>query len=284
MTVSVIIPSHNNAELLAKTLAGFAAQNMPSFDWEVIVIDNNSSDESIAEVQRLFRGKIQLTLIQQPQLAHPFALCNARNRGIKLAAGEWIVSMDADTVPGKTYLKTLENFLKEWGNKSVIATGERRFIAADSIAPDDILRKPTLLEQLPPALSPSNYGLPLDRRLPTMKRLPALEHPWDFMHGCNVVYKREDALRVGGYHEAYDGRWGFEDIDFAYRMITHGGCEPLYAVGLHVYHQDLSSDKPQVNRYDKSTNPNWTRICKAIPGYREYKITKYRRQSDSIRV
>lgn len=283
-TVSIVIPSHNNASLLARTLAGFVAQEVHTLELEVIVVDNNSEDESIASVQRQFRSKLPMVLIQQPQLPHPFALCRARNTGMKLAKGEWIISIDADTIPNRSYLKTLEACINAWGDRPVIATGERIFVATDDVTPADIIGDPSLLERLPLAPSPSNYGLSKDRRFPLMELLPNIDHPWDYMHGCNVVYRRADAMAIEGYQEAYDGRWGFEDIDFAYRMITEAGCSPLYVPGLCMYHQDLPEDQPKTERYDKSANPNWARICKVIPGYRGYKMAKYRQFSSRIKV
>jgi len=284
MTISFIIPSHNNAELLEKSLAGFAAQEHSDVQWEVFVIDNNSSDISIAALQLKFRKHMKLTLIEQPQLAHPFALCRARNIGLKLAEGQWIVVMDADIIPNPKYIKTLAAYINEWKDRPIISSCERRFVLANDIDAESIIDNPGILERLPLAKSPSNYGLPVDRRLPAMQDLPDIKHPWDYMHGCNVIFRKEDALKIGGYDEKYDGRWGFEDIDFAYRMITEAECTPLYASGLHVYHQDLPEDKPQTNRNAKSENPNWAKICDLIPGYKEYKVAKYRKLSDSIEV
>lgn len=284
MTVSVVIPSHNNAALLAKSLAAFVAQRPHGLTFEVIVVDNNSGDDAIAALQLAFRDKLTLTVVLQPRLSHPFALCRARNIGIRLARGEWIVSMDADTIPNTNYLKNLGRLIAKWGDKPVIAACERHFVSADHLQPEDIMRDASLLEALPRVASPSNYDLPQDRRLPAMEQLPHLEHPWDYMHGCNVIYRREDALKINGYHEAYDGRWGFEDIDFAYRMITQAYAQPLYARGLHVYHQDIPEEKSSTNRTAKSSNPNWARICELIPGYKEYKVSKYRQLSDSIEV
>jgi glycosyltransferase involved in cell wall biosynthesis len=285
MTVSIVMPSHNNATLLEKSLAGFVAQDLcASLQLEIIVIDNNSDDESVAAVQTRFRDKLPLTLIQQPQLDHPFALCKARNAGIRLAKGDWIVSMDADIIPNRSYIETIAQYIKEWGDTPVVAACERVFVSAKDVTAMDIMGNPALLEQLPITNSPSNYGLSRDRRLPDIKQLPNLDHPWDYMHGCNVLYRRQDALKISGYDEAYDGRWGYEDIDFAYRMITEAGCKPTYASGLHVYHQDNDEETPNIERTDKRTNPNWTRVCELIPGYKAYKIAKYRRLSDSIQA
>jgi len=265
-------------------MAGFAAQQVPISEWEVIVIDNNTSDESISHVQRDYRQKINVTLIQRRQLIHPFALSSARNLGLKLACGEWIAVMDADTIPNSSYIASLKAFIADWRENSVIATCERQFVSTDTITDEVIEAQPNTLEMLPVVLSPSNYGKAVDRRLPAMLSLPNLEHPWDYMHGCNVIFRKQDALSVGGYDEHYDGHWGFEDIDFAYRMIKNQMCEPLYAKGLHVYHQDLEGDNTHAERLNKGANPNWRRVCRLIPGYEQHKTAKYQKLSADIKV
>jgi glycosyltransferase involved in cell wall biosynthesis len=283
-TVSVIIPCYNNAPFLSKTLAGFVGQKTNPFrKWEIILVDNNSSDCAIAETQLQYRDKLPVSLIQQPQLKHSFSLCRARNLGLRLAHGEWMVVLDADTIPNPLYLERLAELIGDT-EQSFIATAERVFISTRDVAADHIMTNPDILKELPTVLSKSNYALPRDRRLPVMQTLPDIEHPWDYMHGCNVVFRREDALRIGGYDEAYDGRWGFEDIDFAYRLITDGGVVPRYGEGLHVYHQEDGDEMAYRDRTDKGSNPNWARVCTLIPGYREYKAAKYHALSSDIKV
>lgn len=281
MDISVIVPCHNNAALLDKALASFASQERCKLNWEVILIDNNTSDTSVADLQLAYRERLNLTLIEQPKLSHPFALCRARNLGLQIARGKWIVGIDADIIPNHTYLKTLAQHIAGWGDRPIIASCERQFISSQGASSEDIMNDASILERLPSANSPSNYGLPTDRRLPVMLKLPEIDHPWDYMHGCNVIYRREDALCIGGYDEAYDGRWGFEDIDFAFRMIAQAKCEPLYAKQLHVYHQDLEDDV-STNRTNKADNPNWWRVCELIPGYKQYKTNKYQTLSKTI--
>jgi hypothetical protein len=165
-----------------------------------------------------------------------------------------------------------------------MAAAERVLISTKDVTADHIMANPNVLKELPKVPSKSNYELPVDRRLPVIQMLPNIDHPWDYMHGCNVVFRREDALTIGGYDEAYDGRWGFEDIDFAYRLITDGGVIPRYGTGLHVYHQEDDDEKAYSARTDKSSNPNWARVCALIPGYQEYKAAKYQALSSDIKV
>src|SRR6476469_3757189 len=87
MRVSVIIPCHNAGRWIAQTLHSVAAQTYPAH--EVIVIDDGSTDDSIAEIQR---SGIPLTLLNVT--VHNAAA--ARNAGIEVAKGDWIALLDAD--------------------------------------------------------------------------------------------------------------------------------------------------------------------------------------------
>jgi hypothetical protein len=91
-----------------------------------------------------------------------------------------------------------------------------------------------------------------------------------------------------------DGWWGYDDIHFAYEMITKGGCVPVVLGGTEVYHQEpygsqwvpvggvvdkLGTNNPRLN---KAANPNWQRICETIPGYAEWKKDHYQKLAGDI--
>lgn len=85
-------------------------------------------------------------------------------------------------------------------------------------------------------------------------------------------------------------RWGFDDVEFAHRLIVAGGVAVVLGEGLLHYHQEpagrynewkpgatiikdkMGGDNPRLN---KKANPNWARICALIPGYTEYKKLYY---------
>ncbi len=78
-------------------------------------------------------------------------------------------------------------------------------------------------------------------------------------------------MRVGGFDERYDGHWGYEDVEFAYRMIEHGECLVRFAWGCEIYHQERDKNGTGVvgtlehERWNKAANVNWRRICTTIP-------------------
>ena len=127
---------------------------------------------------------------------------------------------------------------------------------------------------LPRVASPANYGQSEDRRLHFLQALDTWEHPWAFFHSCNLIYLKQTALAVDGYDEIFDGCWGYEDVDFAHRMITRGGAQPVYLQGINCYHQDSELSNRQ-NRFDKENNRNWRIITQRIPGFASFKIQQY---------
>ena len=272
--LSVAIPVHDEVEQLSRVLAGLTAQRGGTDDFEVILVDNNSEDPRLEEVWRAHRERLALTLLRQPRLEHPMALCRARNSALAIARGTWFWTLDSDSIPAPGFLEVLRRRLASAGGERPMLTGERVYIAAEGVPEEEIAAGGDALASVPTILSASNYERPRDRRFPEIERLPDLPQPWDYMLGGNTVYRREDALAVDGYDEGFDGHWGYEDDEFAYRMISVRGCVPEYVEGLVVYHQDPSSP-PGWRRHAKEENPNWHRACRLIPGYREEKLKRY---------
>jgi glycosyltransferase involved in cell wall biosynthesis len=104
MRISVIIPCHNAGRWITQTLRSVAAQTYPAY--EVIVIDDASTDESIAEVDR---SGVPVTLLH-------VAVRNAaaaRNAGIEAASGDWIALLDADDVWYPNHLARAADLLSD---------------------------------------------------------------------------------------------------------------------------------------------------------------------------
>lgn len=279
---SFVIPCYNNIELLKKTLAGLCLNQGKAW-FEVILVDNNSFEEDINEAYRKYVDKLELYLLRQPRLAHPKATCRARNLGLALARGEWIVNLDADCVPMPDYLSHLRTHLETIGRDNSIIAGLRRFVDLSHHTEDDILEGSVDYAALPRVRSPSNYDRVEDRRLPYLEHLGDSEHPWAYFHSCNIAYRKSTAVAVDGFDEAFDGAWGYEDVDFAHRMITLGRAIPRYLPGIDCLHQDSELSNSQ-NRFDKAGNPNWRIITKRIPGYEQYKTKQYQELNKEIHL
>jgi glycosyltransferase involved in cell wall biosynthesis len=88
---SVIVPAHNAAEVLPTSLAALEASDLPRERWELIVVDDGSSDDT-ASVSARYAD----TVVTMPGRAHGPAY--ARNRGFEVSRGDIVVFLDSDVV------------------------------------------------------------------------------------------------------------------------------------------------------------------------------------------
>lgn len=277
---SFVIPCHNNVALLRKALAGLAA-NTGRIAFEVILVDNNSFADDIDEAYRDYVQRLELYLVRQPRLAHPMAVSRARNLGLDISRNRWVVNLDSDCVVMPGYVRRLARWIEDQAPGNPIGVGLRRFVDMGGVSEEAILGGVVAWDSLPLVASQANYFQVEDRRKPYLERLGQVEQPWAYFHSCNLFYRRDKALEARGFDEGFDGCWGYEDIDFAHRMITGQGAAPCYLPGIDCLHQDSELSGEQ-NRFHKPSNPNWHRICERIPGYREYKAREYTVLSNEI--
>lgn len=100
--VSVIIPAFNAAALIGHAIGSAQAQTQGEI--EIIVVDDASSDDTVATVERLAAEDERLRLVRMPRNGGPGA---ARNAGLDAARGEWIALLDADDRYHPQRLETL---------------------------------------------------------------------------------------------------------------------------------------------------------------------------------
>jgi GT2 family glycosyltransferase len=100
--VSVVVVNFNRVNLLREALASLASQQgLAPLTWEVIVVDNGSSDGSVEMVEREFP---QARLLRNPDNR---GFCEANNQGIAVAAGEFIALLNNDAVASPHWLAEL---------------------------------------------------------------------------------------------------------------------------------------------------------------------------------
>ncbi len=98
--ISVVIPAFNEEAHIEKCLHALTAQTFPKERFEVIVVDNGSTDSTVATANR-FKTSLALRVVSK-------AGCNisgVRNHGAALATGEVLAFLDADCIPRPTWLE-----------------------------------------------------------------------------------------------------------------------------------------------------------------------------------
>ncbi|WP_019205803.1 glycosyltransferase family 2 protein [Limosilactobacillus ingluviei] len=107
--VSILVPAHNEGIVIVRTVRALLALDYPPERYEIIVINDNSSDNSaalLAELQAKDPNR-QLTVINTDQTNGGKGKSNALNIGLQAAKGSVIAVYDADNTPEKPALRIL---------------------------------------------------------------------------------------------------------------------------------------------------------------------------------
>ncbi len=102
LEASIIVATKNRAPILRKTLDAMLALRHPSY--EVIVVNDGSSDETEKLLEGFSKGSGKIKALNFPRSRGP---AFARNRGIELSQGKFIVIMDDDCIPSRKWLSEL---------------------------------------------------------------------------------------------------------------------------------------------------------------------------------
>lgn len=124
INISVVIPLYNKEKAIARTVESVLKQTKP--DFELIIVNDGSTDNSLAVAQQLALQDSRLRIIDKPN----GGVSSARNTGIKAASGEYIALLDGDDTWDPTFLeeqvRLIEDFPKAglWGvNYAFVRSG-----------------------------------------------------------------------------------------------------------------------------------------------------------------
>lgn len=220
MKISVIVCTLNRADSLSKALASLSNSTLPeSIEWEVVVVDNNSSDTT-RQVAETFcqRNPQHFRYVLEARAGKVHAL----NRGIREAAGDLLAFTDDDVIVHPEWLRNLTANLEDG-----TCIG-----AAGRILPDR--------DFLPPKWLPvqQRYALaPLTIFDPELPAGPLDDSPF----GANMVFQRRAFDQYGPFRSDLGPGLGAgtpqksEDSEFGHRLLAAG--EKLrYEPAAIVYH------------------------------------------------
>ncbi|HBK83026.1 MAG TPA: glycosyl transferase, partial [Flavobacterium sp.] len=106
--VSIITPSYNVAKFIAETIQ--SVQNQTYQNWEMIIVDDNSSDETVSIVTKYILNDSRICLYQ---LQKNCGAGVARNKAIEMAQGNFIAFLDADDLWKPEKLEKQLRFMQE---------------------------------------------------------------------------------------------------------------------------------------------------------------------------
>jgi glycosyltransferase involved in cell wall biosynthesis len=271
MKCSVVIPTYNRSDILRLTLESLVHQDLDHDDYEVIVIDDGSSDDT-AETVKEFMDKMDLRYFFQEDEGYRAA--GARNVGITNAKYEITVFMDAGVMAHSGCLRAhLASHEATEGPAAVCGyvfgytldngNAEEVKAAADLTDVDgtvELWREKNLFADI----REDFFG----REGDDFATAPA---PWLMYWTFNASVRTEQVRRVGMFDDAFRA-WGGEDVDLGYRLFRDGARMFLNrdAMALHWPHardwDELHSDaiahyKYMAQKYDTPI----TRLLEIVP-------------------
>lgn len=122
MIFSVIVPVFNTGRYIDRCMAALLEQDYPNGDYEIIAIDNGSTDDSLERLSRY-----PVTIVQEAKRGS-YA---ARNAGLRKASGKLLAFTDSDCAPSTGWLRAIESSLAEPGCK--VIQGKRKLAARSSV-------------------------------------------------------------------------------------------------------------------------------------------------------
>lgn len=128
--ISVIIPCHNYARYLPNAVGSVIEQTYAN--WEIIIVNDGSSDDTMAVAERLIadHSGCRIHIINQENSGHP-AL--SRNRGIIASKGDYLLPLDADDMIEPTMLEKCVDVLDKNNSISFVYTDRLDFDGVDQV-------------------------------------------------------------------------------------------------------------------------------------------------------
>src|SRR5438876_4123011 len=108
--VSVVTAVRNGGRFLAETIASIRAQTFT--DWEYIIVDDASDDDTRAVVEEQMRVDSRLRLLRREHSGGPYV---AANDGVRAALGEYIIRIDGDDLSPPYRIAHQLSYLKAHG-------------------------------------------------------------------------------------------------------------------------------------------------------------------------
>jgi GT2 family glycosyltransferase len=215
MKLSVVVLTYEAGELLLRCLESVFASQVP-FAWEVILVDNRSTDGSVERVVERFGDRLA-EVVRNPRNG---GFAYGHNAGLRLSRGEYVCLLNPDTTVRPDALAALVAFLD--ANPGVGFAGPR------VLNPDGTDQR-SAMRMIPSPADAAARALMLSRLFPKSRRLarfhaagldPAQPHRVEACTGCCMVARRAMLEGIGPLDERFF--LYCEDVDWFLRARAAG--------------------------------------------------------------
>lgn len=249
---SIVIPVYKRKFHLKNTLEALNHLNgFDNNDYEVIVVDDNSNDDTYEYIKGIDKNyNLKYYYFQKSKESY---CAPAKNYGWRKANGDIVIFIDSDIIVQQTYLNEIERYFRMDQNIMVIGT---RIFLPESIPYEIVQDKSFYDKYLNTLINPDFYELRHKIFNDHSYNLSTWKYPWLEAFGCNIVIPKKWLEKIGGFDENFKN-WGLEDIELAYNLFFHG-LKIVVNSKLEVFHQPHSNNKDIINpelyrRIDENT-------------------------------
>ena len=197
--LSVIIPAYNAERTLYSCLGALHDQSLPKRDYEIVVVDDGSTDDT-SKIAKEFNVKYLFQTNQGP--------ATARNKGVSAAQGTIVLFTDSDCIPDYNWI---EEMVSPFNDPDVAGVkGAYKTTQTD------------LAARFAQAEFEDRYDL--------LKRHPSI----DMIDTYSAAFKKDIFLQIGGFDQNFPVA-NNEDTDLSYRLAT-AGYKLVFNPEAFVYH------------------------------------------------
>ena len=212
MFLSVVICTYNRDQHIERALQSLTEQDFDKSAYEIIVVDNNSTDRT-SEIIRRFKDahpNHQIVLAKETRQG----LSYARNKGIELAKGTYISYIDDDGIARPDYVSQVKKYMEQF--------------------PDDVAFGGKVLPKYETGQEPAWMSRYIERiisvvdlgdEVKTLKKI--------YPVGCNMIFKKVLFDKIGGFNTALKLR---SDDKYIFFKIREHGYRVLYLPKVVVWH------------------------------------------------
>ena len=218
MKLSIVIVNWNTVDLTKQTLESVFKETT-AFDYEVLVVDNNSADNSVEMIKKDFP---QVKLIVNPDNR---GFGKANNQALKIAQGDYLMLLNSDTIVQDKALEKLVSYLDQ--HPDVMMVGPR-------LLNKDLTFQHACRRRLPNITNSFFHLFGLTKIFKNSKVVNNYKRytddteiiaESDGLSGAAMMFRKEVFEKIGGLDEIFF-MYG-EDLDWCYR-ISKRTCSNLF--------------------------------------------------------
>lgn len=216
--ISVVLGTFNQVDTLKKVLFEYEHQTINQDLFEVIVIDSSSTDGS-KDFYESYTPSFNFRYFIQENKGK----ASARNRGVELARGRYIIVTDADMIPHKDFIKT--HF------EAQIKSKEDRCFEGQTLN----------MTQLEWPTSNKNLTPYIQKKIQDKSKLG-----WYYFLTGNISFPKSLFIQNNGFNETFLN-YGWEDLELGYRL-QQKGVPLFYLTSAKNYHYHVVTKEEEIER------------------------------------